>query len=158
MEVTHMTAPIVSWYDSTNTNQVTQWSIGVVDAGSVSPDFTVLIWNNRGGASAVSDMQNCTITTKDSTGGNTGELVTNEWIEAKVVSMNETTYTPVGGTNTKAIQSSTSGAGTISGAINDGTITNAKANFAQVTLHANVPSNASAGTVSFKTRVAYQFT
>lgn len=152
-----MPAPIVSWWKRPNPlTQVVAWNIGVVDAGTVSPDFEVLIFNNKGGAEVVSDMQNCTVTTKDNLGGNTGELVINKWIEVKVVSMAEATFTAIGGNTTRPIRALGMGAGLISGAINGGTDA-ATTNFAELLLHANVPSNASAGTVNFRTRVAYQF-
>lgn len=156
-----MPAPIVSWYTQDNTSQVTQWDIGTVDAGSVSATFSVLIWNNRGGSTAVSDMTNCTITTKDSSGGNTGELVTNTWIEVRVDSLSETNFTPVGGTVTKDIRGkvATNPAGVIKGSANDGAIATAasQGNFAEATLRANVPPTATAGLVNFLTRVSYQY-
>lgn len=155
-----MAAPNVFWYDSTNATQKTSWDIGTVDAGSTSPDTQFLIWNNRGGASALSDMTNCVITTKDSAGGNTGELVTNLWIEVRVDTLNETTFTKIGGTTTKVITAGGSMAsGVISGAINDGnivTVATAK-NFCKVTLHAFPPATATAGNFSFLTRIAYQY-
>lgn len=154
-----MASPIVSWYNLANDTQVTQWQLGTVDAGSVSPDITFLIWNNRGGTEDVSDMTNCTITTKDSAGGNTGELVEGKWIEVKVDTMSEVTFTPIGGTVTKSIKAANPApAGTIKGTANDGTKTNSPQNFAQVTLHANVPAIATAGNVDFLLRVAYQYT
>ncbi|KGP82425.1 MULTISPECIES: hypothetical protein [unclassified Paenibacillus] len=156
-----MPAPIVSWYTSDNSSQVTQWDIGTVDAGSLSTTFTVLIWNNRGGSTAVSDMQNCTLTTKDSSGGNTGELVTNTWIEVKVDSLSESSFTAVGGTVTKDIRATKSDtpAKTIKGPANDGNVNtaNTTANFSKVTLRANVPPTATAGLVTFLTRVSYQY-
>ncbi|WP_028588868.1 hypothetical protein [Paenibacillus massiliensis] len=153
-----MAIPIVEFYNATNTGQVNTWDVQTVEAGSVSPDTTFLIWNNRNRQTAVSDMINCTITTKDQNGGDTGELVTGRWIEAKVDSMNETTFTPIGGSSSKTIQAGGSvGAGVISGAVNNGALS-ATNNFAKVTLHANVPTTANAGDIEFLTRVAYQFT
>lgn len=154
-----MPAPIVSWYNTDNTSQVTQWDIGTVDAGSVSTAFGVLIWNNRGNASAVSDMTNTTITTKDSAGGNTGELVEDTWIEAKVNSLAEANFSPMGGTVTRDLKADDPNvaSGTIQGAANDGTKENARANFADVSLRANVPPTATAGLVNFLTRVSYQY-
>lgn len=154
-----MAAPIVSWYEGNNSAEITNWAIGVVDAGSVSTEKQMLIWNNRGGSSAVSNMTNCTITTKDSSGGDTGELVLNTWIEVQVNSMGEVDFTPIGGTTTKVIEASgvTAGVGEILGTINDGTVANSPDNFADVTLRANVPSNATAGNISFLTRVSYQY-
>ncbi|GAA4881712.1 hypothetical protein GCM10023310_72170 [Paenibacillus vulneris] len=152
-----MPSPVVSWMDSTNTKQETIWPIGTVDAGSVSSDKTFLIWNNRGGTSAVSDMTTCSITTKDNAGGNTGELVLDKWIEVRVDTMSETTFTKIGGTTTKTIKAGgTSPAATIKGSTNDGTL-NALENFAQVTLHAAPLPTATAGNVDFLTRISYTY-
>lgn len=153
-----MAQPIVQWYDVTNAVQKTEWQIGVVDAGSVSVDTTFLIWNNRGQSSAVSNMTNCTITTKDVLGSNTGEVVVNKWIEARVDSMSEVAFTPIGGATTKIIQAGGSaGGGIISGSSNDGSV-GAVDNYAKVSLHANVPALATAGQFTFLLRVTYQFT
>lgn len=151
-----MAAPVVSWYDSANATQVTNWDLGTVDAGTVSPDTTFLIWNNRAGGTLVSDMTNCALTTKDNAGGNTGELVTNTWIEAKL--SGDASFTAIGGAVTKAIKGGgAAAAGTISGAVNDGTVANSATSFATVILHANVPPTATAGNVDFLTRVSYQY-
>ncbi|MCM3274318.1 hypothetical protein [Paenibacillus elgii] len=159
-----MPSPILSWYDITNTTQITQWAIGTWDAGSTSPDTTFLIWNNRGQATAVSDAENCTITTKDISGGDGGtegniinEVVFRKFIEARVDTMSEAVFSPIGGSAAKAIKAGGSApAGTIKGTANDGTKTNAAANFAQVTLHAKVDPLATAGNVDFLLRVAYR--
>ncbi|MFF2889467.1 hypothetical protein [Paenibacillus sp. NPDC057967] len=153
-----MASPWVQWFDVTNTKQETEWPIGVVDAGGVSRSTTFLIWNNKGKGTDLSDMTNCTITTKDVLGGNTGEVVVNKWIEARVDSLNETTFTPVGGTIVKLVQAGgAAGAGRIKGTANDGSL-GAVTNYAKVTLQANVPATATAGNFTFLTRVAYQFT
>lgn len=154
-----MAAPQVLWYSADNTAQELNWAIGTVDAGSYSPQKTFLIWNNRGGTSDLSDMTNCSITTKDNAGGNTGELVLDKWIEVKVDSMGEVDFTPVGGEVTKDVQAETASAKTISGMANDGNIAtpNTKKNFAKVTLRAHPPGTATAGNVSFLTRIAYQY-
>lgn len=153
-----MPAPIVSWYNDLNTNQVTQWDIGTVDAGSISATFGVLIWNNRAGGSDVSDMTNCTITTKDAAGGNTGELVTDTWIEVRVDSLGESDFTAIGGTVTKDIRAKDPSvdAKSIKGTANSGDLAD-QANYAEVTLRANVPPTATAGLVNFLTRVSYQY-
>lgn len=162
-----MPAPAVSWYKTDNVTALPKWDIGTIDAGSTSPSLGVLIWNNRGGTSDLSTMTNCTITTKDSGGNDTGELVQNTWIEVRVDSMSDTSFTKIGGLVTKVIQAggnTTNSNGThspnnkeILGVINDGSSTNSKGNFAQVTLQANVPATATAGNVNFLTRVAYQY-
>jgi hypothetical protein len=82
-----MDAPIVSWYNGedfldemeetivANTQEMTSWNAGIIDAGSASrstnladpdPDYypcTFLIWNNRGGAAAISSMQSVQVST-----------------------------------------------------------------------------------------------
>lgn len=153
-----MPAPIISWYQSDNIAQVTRWDIGTVDAGTASADFHVLVWNNRGGSTAVSDMTNCKVTTKDTAGTDTGELVTNTWIQAKVLSQNETTYTAIGGTNSHDVKAGgTAPANTVSGGANDGTVSNAAINFADLVLRAFPPANATAGHVDFLTRISYSY-
>ncbi len=153
-----MASPVVQWFDVTNTAQRTEWQIGVVDAGSVSIAITFLIWNNRGGSSALSDMTNCTITTKDVLGSNTGEVVTNRWIETRVDSLNETNWTAIGGNTAKLVQAGGSAtSGVIRGTANDGSL-GATSNYAKVSLQANVPTTATAGSYTFLTRISYQFT
>lgn len=151
-----MPAPIVSWYDASNTTQQTSWDTGVVDAGSVGPNTQFLIWNNRAGATAVSDMTSCVITTKDTSGGNTGDVVVEKWVEVKVDELGEGTFTAIGGTTTHPIGNGIT-AQTISGAANDGTLASADANYCLLTLHWAVPATATAGQRNWLTRVAYQY-
>lgn len=101
-----MAAPIVSWYSRDNSASLTNWNIGTVDAGTVSAEFGFLIWNNRYngstvGTTAVSTMTDCVITVKDTAGGLTGnELVTGQWVQVKVDTKGETTFTSIGSTDT----------------------------------------------------------
>lgn len=171
-----MPAPIVSWRAQDNLSTFASWPIGTVDAGTLSANISFLVWNNKGGASDVSDMQNCTITTKDNVGGDTGQVVIDKWVEVKVISMSESSFTPIGKNAPKTIRttgSTTNGGGTftpnvaphagegtsydILGVLNDGSKVNAAGNFVEITSRASVPSNASAGTTNFKLRVAYQY-
>ena len=154
-----MSAPNLSWFDGENEAPVTSWELGIVDAGSVSPDYNFLLWNNRNGSEEVSDMVNCSITIKNDSGGNTGALVEDRWIEVRVDSMGESTFTPIGGEIDKEIEAggpNTEGNQTISGTINDGSL-NAEDNFCELTMHANVDGLASAGSVDFLVRVSYQY-
>lgn len=175
--------PLVSWFKQTNLDneQVNNWDIGVVNASEVSQDFTFLIWNNRKGSTDVPDMQNAVIMTKDSSGGNTGELVLGQWIEVKVEGI-DSTFNPIGweqtlnapvsrpintsGTTTlnsvssvpnTAPHTTTNGIVSILGVANDGSIANSKGNFITVSLHCRIPGNASSGLVNFRTRVTYQY-
>ncbi|AEO93620.1 gp361 [Bacillus phage G] len=152
-----MATPVITWYKANNIDQATKYDVGIVDAGSISPDTTMLIWNNRGLQTDVSDMTSCTITTKDISGGNSGEIITNTWIRVKVDSMQEQSFTPIGGTVTKEIRAAGAPAGVIKGTSNDGIAENSAMNFAKVTLHANVPQIATAGNFDFITRVSYQY-
>lgn len=154
-----MPKPVIYWYDATNTTQLTRWDIGTVDAGSTSKETTFLIWNNRGGTTALSDIHDCTITTKDAAGGNLGELITNTWIEVRVDSMNEFNFAKVGGDTTKPVTAENAQPNFIMGLANDGNMatTATKQCFAKVTLRANIPATATAGNVSFLTRLAYQY-
>lgn len=174
--------PRVEWWDKNNLNPISRWDIGVVDAGTVSDNFTFLIWNNRAKDSDVPDMLDCRITTKDEMGGETGELITGQWIEVKVDSLSETTFKPIGydaennvvvsrAIKTRASttynsvistpevppHTSVGGEVCILGVANDGTIANSAGNFVQVTLHANIPSTAVAGLINFKTRITYKY-
>jgi len=151
-----MPAPVISWFDPTNTSQQTSWPVGTVDAGTVSAATDFLIWNNRGGAAAVSDATACAITTKDASGGNTGVVVTGLWAEVEDVKNSETAFTPVGGTTTHAVGNGTT-AGVVSGAINDGTVVNSTLEFGHISIHLNVPGTATAGNLSWLLRMQYQY-
>lgn len=151
-------APQITWWKAGNTDPWTSWNIGTVDAGSTSGESVFLIWNNRGGSTAVSDAEGCTITTKDIAGGDTGEIVTDKWIQVRVETMGETTPTPIGGTTEKAIKAGGSApAGTIKGTANDGTTANSAANFAQIVALAKPSVTATAGNVNFLLRLRYTF-
>lgn len=165
-----MAAPQVNWRKKDNSGAVPSWNIGTIDAGTPSEDFGVLIWNNFAGTTDLSTMTNCTITTKDSAGQNTGELVTNTWIQVLVVSKqggSETGRTNIGGNTTHPIEANgttVNGAGSFSpsaqeilGVKNDGSKSKSQGNFAELILRADVPGNATAGNVAFLTRVAYQY-
>jgi hypothetical protein len=155
-----MAAPIVSWWTQDNTAQVLEWNVGTIDAGTISPDFSVLVWNNRAGVDPVSPMESCTLTTKDNAGGNTGELVENTWVEVRVDSRAEASFTAIGGVTTHPVGAggAQGGPSIIQGFVNDGSKVGAgESNFAEVTLHVNIPSLATAGTVDFLTRVSYTY-
>lgn len=155
-----MAAPSISWRTDTNSGQVTSLDFGTVDAGSISPIKTILLWNNFNGQTAVADATNGSITTKDASGGNTTELVLNKWIEVKNLSnTGDTTFDGVGGTVSKTVKAETAPSGVISGAVNDGNVntTATKANFAKLSFRANIPTTAIAGQNNFLIRYQYQY-
>lgn len=155
-----MAAPSISWRSETNATQVTSLDFGTIDAGSVSTPKTILLWNNYNGTSAVADATNGSLTTKDASGGNTGELVTGKWIEVQVLTNSgDTTFDGIGGTVSKTVKAETTATGVISGAANDGNIntTATKANFAKLAVRANIPTTAIAGQQTFLFRYQYQY-
>lgn len=95
-----MAKPIIAWYNSTHASQVqAPFDFGVIDAGDLSQIFTFNIWNNKGGQESVSKMEDCTITTRDMSGGlgnTTGQevqVVSGNWFHAQVDSLGETDLT-----------------------------------------------------------------
>jgi hypothetical protein len=159
-----MATPIISWYSQDNTFDVAAnggWNIGQLNAGETSPQFGLLVWNNRGGTTAVSDMNDCVITTVDTQGGSNSPVVSGKWVGVKVVSASEVNFSPIGGNGQndgRPIKASGLAAGTISGAANDGTKANSTANFAELILQASPPLNSPAGTFDFNVRVSFTFT
>jgi hypothetical protein len=150
-----MTAPIISWYGANNTSLLSLWSIGQLNKGLISPEFGILIWNNRGGSEAVADIVNAKLCIKSEAGEDEGDLVVDGWVEAKSVPF-DTNFSKIGGARTKPLKAMGLAAGVISGGINDGT-KDAQQNFAEMALRINVPANADSGIVNFIARVDYQY-
>ena len=101
------TQPIPSWYEGTNTTstEITSSSVvsyGQVDADTVSPNKEMFFWNNRGGQTNVSKMEDVTFTVRDRNGGtgdtvgNIVEAVRDNWFEVKCDTLNENNFVPVG--------------------------------------------------------------
>ena len=97
--------PIVSWYEATNelSSEVTSTvNYGTVDADSQSATKTFFIWNNRGGDTDCSKMEEVVFTTRDRMGGtgdsvgNIVEAVKDNWFHVRVDSLSESSFTPVG--------------------------------------------------------------
>lgn len=168
--------PIISWWDRENVKQHTQWNIGVVDAGTESEHFGVLIWNNRGGSEDVSNIVEASLTTRNADASETGHVVEGKWIRVRVDSIGEAIFTPIGkdaqhlvrtvgtttnedGTHTPEVPPHTSPAGTVCalGVKNDGTKANAQGNYIECTLVAFPDNLAPAGTFEFVVRLSYTF-
>lgn len=162
-----MSIPVFAVYENTDTTVESSHSFGQVKASNTSAVYNVHVWNNKGQATACSDVIEATVTTTDSSGNYTGDVVTNKWIEVnvnnelKTGSATELKYTGIGGTDKVGIRgvsydSSTdaNGGGTISGAANDGLITTAatKANYCDCKFRVNLPMNAKSGTQTGKIR------
>jgi hypothetical protein len=179
-----MPVPIVTWMNGTHTAPVsTPFNFGVIDADDLSPVYTFNIWNNKGGTTDVSKMEDCTITTRDMSGGlgNTVgseiEVVKNNWFHAQVDSLGETDLSqessrigkdyskPIGTTGSTKKDNAgvsyptpiTPAAKEILGVKNNGNPTDAAGNYATVSLQADVPLEAKSGQQSFKIRVSYRY-
>lgn len=158
-----MSAPVITIYDSTNANIVSEWNAGSVQASVPSSTFTVNFWNNKGGTTAVSDLRNCTITVIDLNDDNaTDEVPLNKWVQTNVPSVdgNSTTYTAIGGNTTHPIRANgiTTSDNTISGAVNDGTAVNSTVNFCTTNFQINAPINSTPGNKTFRIRLTGYYT
>lgn len=174
------TYPVISWWNRSNTQQVTLWDVGqggTVKAGEESPQFGVLIWNNRGGSEDVSNIVAAELTTRDMDAKDTSPPVAGRWTRVKNDSIGEVVATPVGRNASKAIKSvgktingngeftpnvppHTSPAGEVSalGVKNDGTKENSLGNLIEVTLTALPEATAPAGVFEYVVQLTYTFT
>lgn len=151
-----MAQPIVSFMDDTNTSVVANWDIGQIDANSTSPILKVLVWNNKGGAGDVSDMQDCSVTLLDGTGGDLAPIVTGKWMQAKVNGTGA--FDPIGGATSKPIKAAGQTENLIKGLANTGVLADV-ANFSAVELKVVPPGvNAPAGRHDFRIRIQYFYT
>ncbi|GAB6930077.1 hypothetical protein JCM10914A_40600 [Paenibacillus sp. JCM 10914] len=179
-----MATPVITWMNSTHTQTITApFDFGVIDAGDLGPAYQFNIWNNKGQTTDVSKMEDCTITTRDMSGGlgntigNEVEVVKNNWFHAQVDSLGETDLDqptsiigkdaskPIGttGQTTKDHTGATyptpfvPAAREILGVNNNGDRVDAAGNYATVTLRAAVPLDAKSGKQQFKIRVSYRY-
>ena len=157
-----MAAPSLTVVDSTD-RTVTIWDAGVVMANNESAVLAVTIWNNRAGTTNLSDLKEANITTLDPDGGAVSDVVANKWVRVNVPVLDgsSTVWTPVGGSVVKLIRADgcTAADGfVIKGTANDGTLTNARTNYATVNLKHKVPAGATTGIRDFKTRINGYYT
>lgn len=152
-----MAAPSISVI-SDQDQTVANWDAGTVQANNDSAVLTILIWNNRGGSTALSDLKDCTITSLDTDGGSASDVVSGKWVNVNVKSIdgNTTTWTAVGGPTTKSLRADGVEAADgyiIKGTANDGNKNNSKVNYCTVRLKVHVPLNATPGTKNWKMRI-----
>lgn len=179
-----MSVPIITWLDATHSKPVdVPYNFGVIDAGDLSPVHTFNIWNNRGGTTDVSTMEDCTITTRDMSGGlgdtagNEIEVVKNNWFHAQVDSLDETDigeessrigkdYSKPIGTTGATTKDNTGasyptpivpGAREILGVRNNGSPVDAAGNYVTISVQAEVPLDARSGQQNFKLRISYRY-
>lgn len=155
-------APSITVVD-TNDRTLSNWDVGVIQANNESAVLSIIVWNNRSGSLAVSDLREANITALDVDGRAITDVVSDKWVRVNVPSVDgdATTFTPVGGTTAKGLRAdgllSTDGF-TIKGTANDGTLANSKANYCTCNLKARVPAGASAGIRDWKMRINGYFT
>lgn len=175
-----MVQPIISWRNATHTQEITApFDYGVIDADSKSPIYIFNVWNNYDGATDVSKMEDCTITTRDMSGGtgdtvgNEVEVVKNNWFHVQVDSLDETDIDeessrvgkdfskPIGtkGSTTKDHTGASyttpikPGVKEILGVNNNGNPVDAAGNYVTLSIQCEVPLNASSGRQQFKKRI-----
>ena len=134
-----------------------------VQANNEGAVLTALVWNNRGGAVALSDLKEASITSLDIDGRAITDVVTDKWVRINVPSVDgdANTWTPVGGSVGKGLRAdglSSSDGFVIKGTANDGTLANSKANYCTVNMKAKVPGGASAGIRNWNMRIGGYFT
>lgn len=157
-----MAAPSITVVD-TNDRTVTNWDNGVVQANNESSILSIIIWNNRGGNTALSDLKEANITALDSDGRAITEVVTDKWVRVNVPSIdgNSSTWTPVGGNTAKSLRAdgvASSEGFVIKGIANDGSLANATENYCSVNLKTKVPAGVEAGIRDWKMRINGYFT
>jgi hypothetical protein len=160
-----LSAPIISWFDSANANQQSQWDCGIVDAGSYSNVAEFLVWNNRSTTpgtqnSAVSDMTQVTIIPKSMTGDDTGAVASKSDAVVSVSFNNNGTWTDwqdIGAGVSANVISASGVVGTLSGSANTADKNTNKANYADIRLRLFVQPTAVAGQVQWLTRITYNY-
>ena len=146
-----MSDAIITLRNSTDTQELSSVSFGTVDKGSTSEEITIRIWNNYGGASPVSDAENCSLVVKTFTGVDEGdevhngqEIVSEKMVQAKCTSRGDTEFIAIGGATTLPV-GYTTGSRVLKGAISD-----PNEQVSTVVLKMVVPADASASSINFK--------
>jgi hypothetical protein len=142
---------------------ISNWDVGTVQANTDSNILKALIWNNKGGSNALSDLRDVTITSLDTDGGTSSDVVAGKWVQINVPKMdgNQTTWAAIGGSTTRSLRSdalSASDGAVIRGTANDGSTTNSTANYCTIRLKVHVPLNAMPGTKNWKMRINGYYT
>lgn len=142
---------------------VASWNVGTVQANTSSAILTILVWNNKGGSTSISDLQGSSITAVDDS-GNTTDPVKEKWtkVNCQATDGNTTSYSGVGGTTVKMIKAD-GASGTdnvIKGTNNDGNKNTAgsKQCYCTLRLKVIVPLAAKAGSYSYKMRINGYYT
>ncbi|KYC51588.1 MAG: hypothetical protein AMQ22_01279 [Candidatus Methanofastidiosum methylothiophilum] len=108
-----MAEPVVKCYEEGDVVELTTLNpidLGIVDAGDTGDPVQVNIWNNKGGSSDVSKMENVRLTTVTKNGYNSGDTIANgkdaveqRYVGVKSLTNEDENYTQVGGATTKVL-------------------------------------------------------
>jgi len=157
-----MSAPIITLLDAAQTSPVSEWHVGTVKAGNPSTVLEVNVWNNKAGATAVSDMRDGIVSCKDGNGENIGDVPDKKWMNVLVdatadldTDLVTKVYSAIGGDQSRPLRAQTVLAATgdvIKGTVNDGVPANSGQNYANCKFKVIVPQNATPGTHQFKLR------
>lgn len=166
--------PSVSWYeyaqDGVTIQPLTMWQLGTVEADGNS-DLTIkrfVVWNNKGGASALQTMRNVKVGTRTMTGDFNLPIIKEKWTKGKFP-VSSGRWFDIGANDVAGVWTAnempvqaigTVSSGTIEGNINDGTMAGANnnKNYTIFDLKMVIPPSASAGLVQAKLRMAYEIT
>lgn len=151
--------PNIQIYNSANSELVSTWNVGTVQAQVESSVLTVNLWNNKGGSSDVSDLKDCTVTVLDNNGSTSNEDVAkNKWVQVNVKATDSSTYTPIGGETTHPFRANTGVSdNTVKGTKNAGTNTESE-NCATINFKVVAPINSEPGSKQFKIRFTGYYT
>lgn len=160
-----MAAPSITIVNSSDAT-IANWDVGTVQANTDSNVLTAIIWNNRGGATALSDLKETNITALDVDGGSSSDVVAGKWTWINATHINgsmssSSGWQPVGGADAFSLRAdglSASDGYTISGAANDGTLVNSSTNYCTIHIKVHVPLNATPGTKNWKMRLNGYYT
>ena len=156
--------PQISLYNSTNSELLTNWNIGVLKAQTPSEVLECNIWNNKGGNETVSDLKEAYLMVLDPNGDTADQDIPREkWIQINEPSVDgaNDVWTPIGGTTGKDIRANgvtESEGNIISGISNDGNPANSSKNVCTVYLRAVAPPNSVPGVKGFRVRINGYYT
>lgn len=158
-----MSAPLITIYDSTDANIVTSWNVGDIKAQTPTTPLTINIWNNKAGATDVSDLKDCEIMILDDNGSTyDSDVPKYKWVQVNcnAVDGDTSTYTAIGGSDTKKIKAN-GGVGDefcIKGTTNNGSASSFPENVSTVRLRMEAPINSTPGNKTFKVRILGYYT
>lgn len=148
-----MCDPVLEWYESPAATQpLASWDYGTVDEGTRSPPKRFFLYNNKGGVGAAPATDLRYTTLDDASRSEVGDVVTQRWLEVRIVTAAGTPvadpdggFKPVGGSQASH-KKDLSGFPLENGA------------YIELETRVTVPLSPVAGPRSFVQRVEFKFT